>query len=548
MKKSNNPNQPSKIRQFPIPRKVKSERDPLEILLRDSLAPVYEAPEKAQEHIRERMEQMKNKRKKFNWQKVTAIAVASLLMLSAVVYAATNLLSPKEIVEEMSYEGDMDKIIEALDKGDAIEINQSQEYGDYTVSLLSIVAGKDLIDSPFEESLPEHPGEFYLIAAISRTDGKPIIDDPVFGRDGGVSSLSINPLITGFSPMQANIASLGGSGRAIFREEATYHLRTMDNILIFADRGIKISVMERGIVPSADDIIFDRETGEHTLNPDAKGLNMLFDLDLDPALGDPEKAAAFIDKNEAMSRPLPKEMSEEELEKEVQDREQKIKNEMEVLAALEEEPQNELCSELWEKALELLDENKDQILRFSVEELKDGFAEELPEYEWVDTDSVEFDKLIEEEDSLYMYGSMEFPKQELRMGLYYNNRAEMQSFLGEANSDGSSLLSRDTPLPDYEPYESSYLIAPMILGKDRGEKLNSIKTGDSIIINDRVLGTAFEYKVTEVERFDHLEGWSTGNDEIAIVIYDRIPKTQLEEDMWTSYDDSCVILKATRVK
>ena len=67
------------------------------------------------------------------------------------------------------------------------------------------------------------------------------------------------------------------------------------DITMFADCGVYIGITEGFAFGFGEAFVFDEETGEITPNPDYDGVNVLFDLPLDPSLGDPEKVEQFIE-------------------------------------------------------------------------------------------------------------------------------------------------------------------------------------------------------------------------------------------------------------
>ena len=73
-----------------------------------------------------------------------------------------------------------------------------------------------------------------------------------------------------------------------------YRLIECDDIELFADKKLYLCVSDTNFF-SVDAFSFDEETGVITEKPDYNGLNILFDLPLDAAKANPEKAKAYVD-------------------------------------------------------------------------------------------------------------------------------------------------------------------------------------------------------------------------------------------------------------
>ena len=69
-----------------------------------------------------------------------AAAAACVLAVTVSVGAAGRYLSSRDVAEEFN----MDNMAKAFSKGDGIEINQTQTYGEYNVTLLGVVNGANL--------------------------------------------------------------------------------------------------------------------------------------------------------------------------------------------------------------------------------------------------------------------------------------------------------------------------------------------------------------------------------------------------------------------
>ena len=69
-----------------------------------------------------------------------AAAVACVLAVTVSVGAAGRYLSSRQVAEEFN----MDNMAKAFSEGNGIEINQTQTYGDYNVTLLGVTSGANM--------------------------------------------------------------------------------------------------------------------------------------------------------------------------------------------------------------------------------------------------------------------------------------------------------------------------------------------------------------------------------------------------------------------
>ena len=88
--------------------------------------------------------------------------------------------------------------------------------------------------------------------------------------------------------------TLGGGAAEILADGIRYRLIEFENITIFADRGVYIGIID-GSFPNNQAFLINEQTGELSINPDYKGVSVLFNLLIDPSLANPEKAQAFLD-------------------------------------------------------------------------------------------------------------------------------------------------------------------------------------------------------------------------------------------------------------
>ena len=213
-----------------------------------------------------------------------AAAAACVLAVTVSVGAANRFLSSQQVAEEFS----MDNMSKAFSKGDGIEINQTQTYGEYNVTLLGVVNGANLGWSKPEEIEKE---KTYAVVAIEKTDGTPMpdgTDDQVMPQDFFVS-----PLIEGYNPINFNVMTMDGSVTWDVINGVEYRIVECDNVEIFADHKLHLCVMDSTFYDK-DAYNYDGKTGAITPNTDYEGMNLLFDLPLDASKANPQKVEEYL--------------------------------------------------------------------------------------------------------------------------------------------------------------------------------------------------------------------------------------------------------------
>ncbi|MDD6290196.1 MAG: hypothetical protein PUA77_00180 [Lachnospiraceae bacterium] len=228
---------------------------------------------------KERREMNRNKK----WM-AAAAAVACVLAVAVSVGAAGRYLSSRQVAEEFN----MDNMAKAFSEGNGIEINQTQTYGDYNVTLLGVTSGANL-GWPQPEEIEKE--KTYAVVAIEKTDGTPMpdgTDDQEMPQDFFVS-----PLIEGYNPLNFNVMTMDGSVTWDVINGVEYRIVECDNVEIFADHKLHLCVMNSTFY-NKDAYNYDPETGVITPNADYTGMNLLFDLPLDASKADPQKVEEYL--------------------------------------------------------------------------------------------------------------------------------------------------------------------------------------------------------------------------------------------------------------
>lgn len=276
---------------------MKLDKD-LDQILKQALSPEEQPGDWLNQNILRRAKENETMERKQRRKIPAAVMVAALTLTlgSATAFAAWNYLSPDEVAKELEDEG----LRKAFQSKDAIIINQSQTCKDVRITLLGMVSGKNLSQYVPEESkdlatgepVSFEDGKTYIVTAIEKVKGEESSDD----SDWSTMNLVVSPLVKGLAPWEFNIYTMGGGCTAIKENGVEYRITECDNIEMFADRGLYLSVMDGA--PSAEAYQYDEKTGEITRKETYEGVNALFKLPIDESKANPEEAEKFLEELE----------------------------------------------------------------------------------------------------------------------------------------------------------------------------------------------------------------------------------------------------------
>ncbi|MDR0943664.1 MAG: hypothetical protein LBM41_03940 [Ruminococcus sp.] len=237
---------------------------------------------------------------------IIAVAAAVIAVSGLGVYAAVTYLTPSEVAEELYYPklAEQFEIQTSLtEKGStdtaataAAVITEpiSVTSGDYIFTFLGITSGEDL-SREFEEA---EDGSTYTVVTIENADGTPF-DRETYYANVGMQRFFVTPLIHGVEPWMGGAAIFkDGSATENIIDGKIYRIVSCDNIEIFADTGVSLAISTGGIFDMRA-FEYNAETGITTPNPDFDGSSVVFEIPLDPALGNPVKAAEYWAEREA---------------------------------------------------------------------------------------------------------------------------------------------------------------------------------------------------------------------------------------------------------
>lgn len=273
-------------------------RDNLEWWLRQALTPTEEPDACVNQYIVHSVKSMQEKTEQAesevimrkSWMKrVSVAALAAVLVVSAgglSAYAAWKYLKPEQVADKT---GDK-KLAEAFRAKDSIQIDESQSYGGYTVTLLGMASGKNLSKFVYESDGEVLEDRSYAVLAIEKEDGTKMADsDRMADLPDEEADFLVSPLIQGEDPRFMNIYCMNGGSSKFLQDGVLYWMIDCDNLEAFAKRGVYISVNHSTFFES-EGYIFHEDTGDITRNEEYKELNALFRLPLDESKADEEAA------------------------------------------------------------------------------------------------------------------------------------------------------------------------------------------------------------------------------------------------------------------
>ena len=212
--------------------------------------------------------------------KMAVLIAACIALLAASVSAAMLWLTPAQVAQEHN----QPLLAEAFQGPDAIEINETVESGDFSITLLGLVSGRNL-DTLNPDLEKDHT---YSVLALRRLDGEPLENETF-----DFISYTMTPLAAGCSPTAVNNWTLDAHAQGFARDGVYYYLLDTASIEMFADRTVYMAFYEGGAPNNS--IFTVAEDGTISFAEDFTGVHALFTLPLDPAKADRAAADAFVE-------------------------------------------------------------------------------------------------------------------------------------------------------------------------------------------------------------------------------------------------------------
>lgn len=236
---------------------------------------------------------MSEKNRKLRIPAAAMIAAAVIVAGSASAYAAWRYLTPEQVAQTAEDQ----KLAAAFQGEDAVAVNEVQEYGNYRITLLGIVSGKNLSQyEGWDENGNVLDDRTYVVTAIENVDGTPRPDTSEEGY--GEDPFFVSPLIEGLNPAIYNSVTMDGGYSEMVEDGIQYRIAECNNVEMFADRQVYLCVND-GNFYNNEAYLYDEASGSIGRNEDYQGVNALFTLPLDKSKADKEAAEKYVKEFEA---------------------------------------------------------------------------------------------------------------------------------------------------------------------------------------------------------------------------------------------------------
>ena len=248
----------------------------LDELLKDALTPRNEPSfllnQKILNQVKEQKEMIGKEKRRLS---VATIVLAFVLCFGSVTaYGAWKYLSSADVAEKMQD----NTLAEIFLSEKAKVINETQTYGGYQITLLSMVSGELLTEHPMYNDGTIMTDRTYVVVAIENADGTPM---PSTSEDAyGELEFFASPLMKGYNPVMHNIITMSGAYGEMEEDGILYRLLECNNVENLATDEIYICVSD-GVFYNARAYQYDETTGEISRNEEYNGLNALFVLPIE---------------------------------------------------------------------------------------------------------------------------------------------------------------------------------------------------------------------------------------------------------------------------
>jgi len=225
------------------------------------------------------------KRKANKHLKIWLVAAVLVILIVFSAVAAVKLMPPKEMIDDLSLNPNA---LTAVEAG-----NPEQHSNGLIFTLEGVTKGKLPVGYTFNGVHPDADCS-YAIVSIRSEDGKPFwyTDD---SKSYHADNFGFTILVNGFSPNSSMFKTdVLHDGRYLYEDKENrvlYWAYDITNALCFADRGVLLQVCD-GMCSGPEELRID-QNGDFYFEESYPGIRVIFDLKLDPALADHEKAAAW---------------------------------------------------------------------------------------------------------------------------------------------------------------------------------------------------------------------------------------------------------------
>ena len=228
---------------------------------------------------------MKKNNTRKHW-KTLLVAAALVVLVAFSAFAVVKFALPKAMVDDLS----LDANTVASDAADKAVCKTNG----LMIALEGVTTGKLPEGYTFNGARPTDDGCTYAIVSIRSEDGKPFwyVSD---SEGYHANNFGFTLLIDGYAPNGSMFKTdYTHDGRYCYEDRENnvlYWAYDITNALCFADRGVLLQVCD-GMTSGPEEIRIGKDGGFY-FEDGYTGVRALFELPLDPALADGEKAAAW---------------------------------------------------------------------------------------------------------------------------------------------------------------------------------------------------------------------------------------------------------------
>ena len=249
----------------------------LDELLNCALTPMDEPSfwlnQKILNQVKEQKEMIGKEKRRFSV--VTIVLTLVLCFGSITVYGAWKYVSSEDVAEKIQEDS---TLAEAFLSEEAKVINETQSYGGYQITLLSMVSGELLTEHPMYNDGTIMTDRTYAVIAIENADGTPL---PAPSEDAYAElEFFVSPLMKGYNPVMYNIFTMSGAYGEMEEDGILYRLLECNNVENLETDEIYIRVSD-GVFYNARAYQYDETTGEISRNEAYECLNALFVLPME---------------------------------------------------------------------------------------------------------------------------------------------------------------------------------------------------------------------------------------------------------------------------
>ncbi len=226
------------------------------------------------------------------------LLIAALVLLVAFsAAAAVRFFVPKKLSEDLQLDlSSLQPVVDMqnAEPGSVRTVQKTQKTNGLVITFEAIAKGKSVFADVWKGEGTVQEEATYAIFTIRREDGAPFYgnqDGKNFTLPYQAPNFGYNLLLKGYSP---NASALIDRHHIFQYEEGNVLYKAYDitDVLCFADKAPYI-VINDGMAVTSDILRIDKN-GDFYYDDNYKGIRALFDLNLDPALADPEKQAEVL--------------------------------------------------------------------------------------------------------------------------------------------------------------------------------------------------------------------------------------------------------------